>query len=67
MVPTFKKKLVLNKETVVNLDNGEMKLAKGGTELLSNCNDCFTIDTRCDVCTIYCTVGTLCRPCTHLC
>lgn len=64
MIPTFKKKLVLNKETVVNLDNGEMKLAKGGSELLSNCNDCFTMDT---VCTTICTAGTLCRPCTHRC
>jgi hypothetical protein len=37
MLPTFKKKLVLNKETVVNLDKVEMNLARGGTEP-SNCN-----------------------------
>lgn len=36
----LEKKLQLNKETVTNLDNGQMKGAKGGTDTDRTCDAC---------------------------
>ena len=48
------KKLVLKKETVSNLENNEMDLARGGETALctiTQCNTfCQTRETRCIVC-----------------
>jgi hypothetical protein len=45
----FNKKLILNKKTIANLNNGEMKDVNGGKDDISNslCITCFTCDTDC--------------------
>jgi hypothetical protein len=67
MAPKFKKKLVLNKATIVNLVDNELKVVLGGASITSQCNACYTHDTFCDVCTIYCTHDTRCNICTYDC
>jgi hypothetical protein len=48
---TFQKKLVLNKKTVTNLNNGEMGDAKGGHLTLNyTCRPCDTIQTCDQIC-----------------
>jgi len=66
MALKFKKKLVLNKSTIVNLEESEMKVM-GGASVTSECNVCYTHYTICNVCTIYCTYDTLCAICTYYC
>ncbi len=48
MKKTIEKKLLLNKETVSNLGNRELKEIKGGSELISQCD----ARTRCYDCLV---------------
>ena len=51
----FKKKLVLNKETIANLNNSGMNDIKGRGSMTCNCptlNCSGTGDRTCDICTI---------------
>ena len=66
MASKFRKKLVLSKETVANLDDGQMKVVIGGSRL-TNCNTCHTFLTFCDICTYACTHATVCAICTYDC
>jgi len=61
----FSKKLTLNKKTIADLNNGEMKNVHGGGDeqqpasyLLSGCMGCPTYPTVCDTC--ICTAPRLC-------
>lgn len=45
----FKKRLVLSKETIVNLVNGEMQVVQGGKTVFPSCNGCpYTEFPACD-------------------
>lgn len=48
-IKKFQKKVGLKKETVANLNSGQLGNVKGGIELTSNCTFCY-----CDTCGLTC-------------
>lgn len=58
---TLRKKLILNKKTIIDLGNGVMNMAHGGGT--KTCDTCIPEDSVCLICTGDCTAGTCRNTC----